>query len=183
MVAVVPQAIVFMKVGVHGREPLQAIFERKAKEETAAGVIFWGYGGTLCHPTRQIRPFAERCKASGLSISVVMVATPSKFNTDPTVANAFSEDGANPRPIPRGVEIKSSRYALIMGDLRPNEMELDLSSYVVAVGPSEGRRLSEYIRGHVDKGCAIQATPVPPRTPIRVAFTAVLVPPFAVFLH
>lgn len=172
-----------MKAGFHGKEPLQAILERKAKEEAAAGVIFWGYGGTLCHPTKQIRPFTERCKADGLPVSVIMAATTSKFTGEPQTAKEFSEDGLTWQPLPREVKVVASRYALVMRDFKLCQMELDLNSYVVAIGPSEGRILSEYIRGRVDKGCAIYKTPIHPSNPVLVAFTAVLVSPYAVFVR
>jgi hypothetical protein len=179
----IPQAIVFMKVGFHGRETLKEILERKTKEEAEAGVIFWGYGGTLCHPTTQIRPFMSRCIANGLQISIVMTATHSKFEVEPVYAKQFSEDDIVWKPIPQGVRVTCSRYALVLQNLKPCEMELDLSSYVVAVGPSEGRRLSEYIRGHVDKGCGICTTPAPACKPILTVFTAIPVSPYAVFIR
>lgn len=178
-----PQAIVFMKVGFHGRETLKEILERKTKEEGEAGVILWGYGGTLCHPLRQVRPFVEECKTCGLTVSAMMAVTPSKFNREPTVAKEVSEDGTVWEPIPHGVKVTSSRYALVMRDLKSYKMELDLNSYVIACGPSKGRRLGKYIRGHVDKGCATYATPFTPKKPILIAFTAVLSSPYAVFVR
>lgn len=183
MASVFPQALVFMKVGFHGDEDLEAILKRKAEEEAISGVVFWGYGGTLCHPTRQIRPFAERCKDMGLSVSVVMASTHSKFNVEPTAAKEFSEDGLVWQPLPHEVKVIASRHALIMRDLKLCQIELDLNSYVVAIGQSEGRRFSEYIRGRVDKGCAISSIPTLPRKPIAVAFTGVLVSPYAVFVR
>lgn len=179
----IPRAMVFMKAGFHSGETLTDIIERKVKEEAEAGVIMWGYGGTLCHPTKQICQFVEICKVKGLPISVVMSSTPSKFNTALTIAEEFSEDGKIWQPVPLGVKVTASRYALVMRDLKLCQMELDLGSYVVAYGPSEGRRLSEYIRGRVDKGCATYEGPICPKKPILTVLTATLVYPYAVFIR
>ena len=176
-------ALVFMKAGFHANETLPTILERKANEQATAGAIFWGYGGTLCHPTRQIRPFAERCTTLGLSVSVVMSTTPSKFNAEPKIATAFSRDGVLWQPLPPGVTVKASRYALVMRDLRPCRTELDLNSYVVAIGPNEGKSFGKYIRGRVDKGCAIYRPPLSPKKSILVAIIADLVSPYAVFVR
>lgn len=178
-----PPAMIFMKVGFHGDEALKEIVKRKANEEEVASVIFWGYGGTLCHPTNSIRPFAKMCERQGLSISVVMASTPSKFRVPSVIAKEFSEDGVSWHVLPRGVKVMASRYALIMKDLKVADVEIDLSSYVVARGPNEGKRFSEYIQGRIDKGCALYEKQTAPRRDIRVAFTGVLVSPYAVFVR
>lgn len=53
-------AILYMKVGTHANEGLEAIIARKQREIEEAGVAFWGYGGSTCHPTTMVQPFAER---------------------------------------------------------------------------------------------------------------------------
>ena len=118
-----------------------------------------------------------------MEISVVMAATNSKFETATTFATEFSDDGVTWKPIPLEVKVTCSRYALVMRDLRLSELELDLGSYVVGSGPSEGKRFSDYIRGRVDKGCAIYRASTLPDKRILVAFTAVLVSPYAVFVR
>jgi hypothetical protein len=50
--------LLFMKIGGHGDETLHQILERKRKEYNDTGISFWGYGGTACHPLKQVRPFA-----------------------------------------------------------------------------------------------------------------------------
>ena len=51
--------ILFMKVGVHARESLEDIIERKDKEIRDAGYALWGYGGSTCHPSTMVQPFGE----------------------------------------------------------------------------------------------------------------------------
>ena len=47
-----PQAFIFMKVGSHGCEKLHEILDRKKIELKEAGMIFWGYGGTVLNPPK-----------------------------------------------------------------------------------------------------------------------------------
>jgi hypothetical protein len=67
-----PYAIV-MKGGVHASEGWEEIVERKRGEERSAGVILWGYGGTVCHPMTQVQPFAEDAEGA---VAVLMIRTP-----------------------------------------------------------------------------------------------------------
>ena len=55
-----------MKIGYHAYEKIDDIIKRKLKEEEEAGMVFWGYGGSFCHPINQIRPFIKKCLFSGI---------------------------------------------------------------------------------------------------------------------
>lgn len=173
-----------MKVGVHAGEPLASIIQRKKVEELRLGRMYWGYSGSICHPTRQVKPFIEMAKSGGLPIYVMMTETASKFEAVRTISKEFSEDGTAWNYLPKSAKVVASRYALVLRRLRPCNLELDLASYVVATGPSKGKRFDQYIQGRVDKGCAIHA-PTPPASPkpVPVAFIAELVQPYAVFLR
>ena len=57
--------IVYMKVGTHANEPLDQILDRKLKEIDEAGVAFWGYGGSTCHPVTTVQPFARTFAEEG----------------------------------------------------------------------------------------------------------------------
>src|SRR4051794_17156282 len=57
--------VLLMKVGVHAGEPLDSIILRKQEEERMSAFLLWGYGGTLCHPSTQVRPFAEQAALAG----------------------------------------------------------------------------------------------------------------------
>ena len=82
-----------MKVGFHGQESLSAVIERKGAEEAALGVAYWGYGGTLCHPTKSVQPFGRVCRKNRIPISVMMAVTQSRFISKASVAKELSEDG------------------------------------------------------------------------------------------
>jgi len=91
--------VIVMKVGVHLSEPWEAIVERKLAEERVAGVVYWGYGGSVCHPITQVQPFAEQ----GSPVQVLMIRTRSDFLGTATPAIAASKDGASWEHIPAGV--------------------------------------------------------------------------------
>ena len=172
-----PGRVIVMKVGVHLSEPWEAIVGRKLEEERAAGIAYWGYGGSVCHPFTQVQPFAEQ----GSPITVLMIRTVSDFLGSSTPAVAASRDGTSWEPIPRGV-MTSGRYALILRSLRETTEELDLGAYEVAIGPKIGTPLASYLRRRVDKACA-RLTPTPLVSDRRsVVVRADLVAPFAVLL-
>lgn len=185
MLMTLPPAILFMKVGFHGQETLSAIMQRKAAEEAALGVTFWGYGGTLCHPIKSVQPFGKICLEKGVPITVMMAVTVSKFTSEPTAARELSEDGLLWQAIHPEATVTASRYALVLRELRSTNVQLDLNRYVVANGPSSGKRLGNYIRGRVDKGVAIlddSATAMEPQM-LTVEYAADLVDPYAVLIR
>ena len=67
-----PKSVVFMKVGNHAGETFEQILERKNSEFAKAGKIFWGYGGTACHPIQQVQPFARLTVKEEGSVYLVM---------------------------------------------------------------------------------------------------------------
>ena len=172
-----PSRVIVMKVGVHMGEPWEAIVERKLGEERAAGVAYWGYGGSVCHPITQVQPFAEH----GSSVAVLMIRTRSDFLGNSTPAVAASVDGGSWEAIPAGIAT-SGRYALILRSLREVSEEIDLGAYEVAIGPKEGTPLASYLRGRVDKACARLAAIPRGSDRLRVVLRADLVAPYAVVL-
>jgi hypothetical protein len=172
-----PSRVILMKVGVHLSEPWEAIVERKLAEERAAGVAYWGHGGSICHPLTQVQPFAQRCS----SVIVLMIRTFSDFLGSSTPAVAASRDGRSWEPIPQGVTT-SGRYALVLRSLRETTEELDLGAYEVAIGPKEGTPLTSYLRGRADKARARLASTPRGSDPRRVVLRADLVAPYAVVL-
>lgn len=177
--------IVLIKAGFHGQESLDEIVKRKSKEESVAGKVFWGYGGSLCHPISQVLPFVRRAQGPASSIRVVMPITMSKCDLTPSESREFSVDGVTWNLIPLGITVRSCRYALVIRNLRPVSEVLDLNSYSVAVGPNEGKRLSEHIRARIDKACALPRVVDQTTTasPIKIGLAAELTEPFAVLLR
>jgi len=177
--------LLYMKVGTHANEPLDAIIERKQREIDEAGFALWGYGGSTCHPTRMVQPFADQLTAQGLRLVLAMEPMNSKHFAARIRASELSKDGVDWEAIPAAINALGSRYALVIRDLRRADEELPLGSTRVAVGPSSGRVGDGYVRGRVDKACLVfdpAAGGDPVRT-ARIGLLAEVVEPFAVFLR
>ena len=180
-------AIVFMKVGRHAGETFEEIVERKRRERAAAGRIFWGYGGGTMHPTQKVQPFASMKIKEGKHITLVMQEIVSNHPDTEVYATEFSRDGETWEPVPEGIKVRGSRYALVLDEIEEGDLNIDLANYRVGVGPSEGKVASEYIKGRVDKGCLDLSGP--PNTEgvsskvIQATYFARLREPYAVLLR
>lgn len=179
--------LIFMKVGLHAQESIEDIIERKQREFEQAGSIFWGYGGNTCHPLTMVQPFAQNVTESGNQVLIVMQKMNSRHSAPPEVAKQYSDDGVNWQPIPEGVEVRGSRYAMVLDELRMEEFELDLSKLQVGVGPSRGRKGDQYLVNQVDKGCFLYE-PQQPSTmsdnqpTVAIGLVARVKSPYAVLL-
>lgn len=145
--------IIFMKVGTHAQETLEDIIDRKRREIADAGFALWGYGGSTCHPVSMVQPFAKSFEKKGRAIYLCMEEMDSRHFADPIRAEQSSADGLKWEDIPPAINVRGSRYALVIKDLRDDDIELPLADTRVAVGNSEGRPGSVYISGRVDKAC------------------------------
>jgi hypothetical protein len=181
-------SVLFMKIGIHAREPLDEIIQRKLKEIDDAGVSFWGYGGSTCHPTSMVQPFAQEQAQLNRPIYLVMQKMESNHWAEPVPADEYSVNGRDWLAVPKGVEVRGSRYALVIDDLEEADLQLPLARAEVALGPSQGRSAKDYIAGRVDKACLTLANnvdfplaPDEPATPIGLV--AKLKAPYAVFLR
>ncbi|MCK9392173.1 MAG: hypothetical protein M0Q01_11485 [Syntrophales bacterium] len=178
--------LLLMKVGLHAGETFDHILERKRQEYKNAGVIFWGYGGNTCHPTRAVQPFARMKLEKRENIYIVMEEINSNHPPTKIVAEEYSVDGIHWQPIPTGIEVRSSRYAVVLDELQDGDLDIDLSEYKVAVGPSLGKVASDYILGRVDKACITKSQePLAHRPPQikKISHIARIVEPYAVFLR
>src|SRR3984893_6220083 len=101
--------ILYMKVGTHAQEELADILARKRREIEDEGFAMWGYGGNTCHPTSMVQPFVEA--ASG-PVRLVMQPMLSKHFAEPIRAEEYSPDGTRWLPVPSGINVLGSRYAL-----------------------------------------------------------------------
>lgn len=153
MLTEVPDNLVFMKVGNHAHETFEQILARKRAEGQAAGRIFWGYGGAACNPITQVQPFARRHAANGETIFLAMEHVDSRANPEVEDATQFSENGRDWQPIPPGVRVTGSKYAIILQEITPGDLILPLQQYRVGVGPSEGTVALDYLQGRTDKAC------------------------------
>ncbi|KPL53237.1 hypothetical protein ABB55_14290 [Prosthecomicrobium hirschii] len=180
--------LIYMKVGTHAGETLEDIIARKQKEIDEAGIAMWGYGGGTCHPRTMVQPFAEGFAERNEPIVLVMEAMNSKHFAEPTLATEYSIDGIHWRPVPHGVSVKGSRYALVLKNLRHAELMLPLAQTAVAIGNCRGRSGNRYIKGRVDKAC-LTVTDAPelsnevPNREASISLVAELEKPYAVFVR
>ncbi|MCI1711397.1 MAG: hypothetical protein LKM39_14510 [Chiayiivirga sp.] len=179
--------VLFMKIGIHAREPLEEIIKRKLQEVDKAGMAFWGYGGSTCHPRTMVQPFATLSEAEGKPIHLVMQKMESNHWAEPVAADEYSVDGQNWLAIPRGIRVLGSRYALVIEDLKEADFQLPLARTRVALGPSTGKIGRDYIMGRVDKACLELGPesdiPVAPEESTPIGLVAKLKQPYAVFLR
>jgi hypothetical protein len=145
------EGIFFMKVGTHAGEPIEDIVERKRADIARVGYAFWGYGGSNCHPL-SVQPFADELQRDG-HIRLLMEETHSSHFAVDRVADQFSVDGVHWDDIPAGLQVKGSRYALLIDSLEWEDIDLPLSHTEVAMGPSSGRRGDAYVTDLIDKAC------------------------------
>jgi hypothetical protein len=179
--------LLYMKVGTHAQETLTDIIARKTKEIENEGFAFWGYGGSTCHPTTMVQPFAKAYEQRGRTLYLVMEPMESKHFADPIRADEYSVDGITWNEIPPAIGALGSRYALVISSLETQDFELALNMTKVALGRSEGAAGSKYIKGRVDKAClevlgAGSAFPDEERM-VKIGLVAELKRPYAVFLR
>jgi len=182
------RGILFMKVGTHAQEELASIIARKSEEIKATGFGMWGYGGNTCHPTSMVQPFAHSFTEAGETIYLCMEEVKSNHAATPLCAAEYSHDGIEWITIPKAIEVRGSRYALVIDELRREKHSLSLNSTRVPVGPSMGRNGGRYIKGRVDKACleVLDHPEIgnedPPRE-ISISLVARMAEPYAVFLR
>lgn len=181
-----PNAFLYMKVGVHAGEGFEEILKRKRKEREEAGLTFWGYGGSVCHPLNQVQPFARLYAKEEGKIILLMEPMDSRANPVINPAKQYSVNNTDWLPIPKGVGVLGSKYALVLGDIVPVDFDVHLHEFTVGCGPNEGRIASDYLKFQIDKGCFVRAKKTPKSAPVvtkRVKFAAELVAPYAVLLR
>jgi len=180
------QGVLFMKVGTHAQESLEDIINRKTREIEDAGFAMWGYGGATCHPRNTVQPFAHEFQERGAPIYLCMEEMDSKHFAEQIPADEWSQDGNLWHPIPRGISVLGSRYALVVKNLRKEDFALSLTNTKVALGNCIGRAGSEYIKGRVDKACleiAQNDEAEREERSVKISLVAELVDPFAVYLR
>jgi hypothetical protein len=183
------EAILFMKVGPHSGFDLSEIIAMKEAEEKAHGKFFWGYAGTLCHPYKVV-DFARQSLKNGKRPMMVMAYTPSKYVSSIGRLSEYSVDKVRWVPLPEGVILKGCKYAVIGKGLRRVRFLIDLNSYTVwnggqiALWGRSGKPLGEYLRGQVNKACAIfMPTSSKPPCYTQILCTAEIIEPYCVFLR
>ena len=177
-----------MKIGRHADETLESILDRKRDEFRRTGRTFWGYGGSTCHPLTQVQPFVRASAEQGEQVNLLMEQMNSKANPAVKPAAEYSEDGINWIPLPSGIVVTGSRYALVLGEIKTENLRLPLHAYEVGHGKSSGRNASSYIQGRVDKACLNLAVAVPTANlfnerVVHITYTAEIIAPYSVLLR
>lgn len=180
-----PDAFIFMKVGNHAGETFEDILRRKNKEYKKAGKIFWGYGGTACHPINQVQPFVEVYEKQNGSVYVLMQEIDSRANPLLLPATQYSVDGITWEKLPDGISVVGSKYALVLDEITSTDFNIDSKAYEIGAGPSVGKNAADYMQGHIDKACLVKTgniteNDLPKNKKIKLA--AKLIPPYAVLL-
>lgn len=180
--------LLFMKVGIHARESLEDIIARKDAEIQEEGYAMWGYGGITCHPASMVQPFAEIMAERGQTIHLCMEEINSKHFAEPLCAAEYSVDGVSWQAVPDAIQVRGSRYALMIENLRKVDLTLPLNQTQIPIGNSMGKNGSRYIKGRVDKACLeiIDRPLLTNDTPMRnipISLEAELRKPYAVFLR
>ena len=111
-----------------------------------------------------------------------MLDTPSRFRGANYWAEAVSPDGRAWAPAPAHVQT-SGKWALVLDHLELVDETIDLNEYEIALGPSEGKPATVYLRGQSDKACVRRSQPVGAPDHRQVVMLGRLVAPWAVFLR
>ncbi len=184
-----PEKFLFMKVGDHAAESWEQILERMRRGYEESGQIFWGYGGNACHPINQVQPFAKLVLKEMDDVVLVMEYIRSNADPDFVPATEYSKDGVVWEPIPKGIKVTGSRYALVLDEIQPGDLDISLNMFEVAVGPSAGKPAEAYLQGRTDKAYFVKSreprvVDAPPEKLMRKAnFVAKLKDPYAVVLR
>lgn len=175
---------IYMKVGIHAKESLADIIKRKRAEIANAGVSFWGYGGSTCHPLTAVQPFAKEVSTNGTSIRLLMQEINSKHFAEQLRADSYSTNGVDWVKIHKAINVLGSRYALVIDSLEEVDFKLSLEDTQVGIGRFTGTAGSDYVKGRVDKACLVFSPHMKQSEgeAISLRLAARLVDPYAVLL-
>jgi len=157
----------------------------KLDEEAALGFVYWGYGGTLCHPRRVQEFAAGELRRTGEAPTLVMAETRSAYRSRTIGRNRwYSQDRQAFARFPRQVVMVGCSSALVCERLVCQPSWIDLNQYEVAGGLRSGAPLGDFIRYQINKACASRISGSNDRRRITsIVATAKLVYPFAVYLR
>jgi len=183
------EAIVFMKYGYHATEGATDIIARKKEEFKKAGVMFWGYGGSSCHPEKQVQQFVKDMHLKGKRVFLAMSFTKSKLDNDKNLFSQYSIDNVKWTKVPDNIKVTGSKHAIVCSKLFDCSININLNEYRIAVGPSKGDKASAYIKGQSDKGCLVKSdnelsynNDIAEANNVQIKLLAEIVAPFAVYM-
>ena len=121
----------------------------------------------------------------GSVIHLVMHRMESRHFAVTERAKESSSDGLAWDQIPEAINVRGSRFALAIKNLREEKFELPLERTCVALGNQRGRRGDLYVQGRVDKACleVVDDSAAETHEPAEIGLVAELVEPYAVFVR
>ena len=174
--------IIFMKAGPYCGYQLDEIIKIKQREDMICGRFYWGYGGVFCHPKRVLQ-FVEFSLKQGILPVVLFAITPSNFISPIGRITESSPDGKNWQKLPEEIILVGNKYALVATNLQNANLRLNLGEYRALLGDKPGKSLDKYIMYRIDKSCAMfDPNPSPGNREINIALTAILKPPYCVYV-
>jgi len=174
-------SFIIMKVGSHGKESFQEIIERKNKEQLNTGFMLWGYSGNLLDVIETRNFFSNQEKGRKF---ILMSETKSPFQNSPEKSSFFSLNKIDWHELPKSLYTTGCDKTVICRNLVKTNLYLDISLFVVATGPSKGKKLSEYLRFRTDKACAVFKNGIikSQESLIQIDWIAEILPPYTIFL-
>ena len=134
-----------------------------------------------------VQPFVKGYEKRGGVIYLCMEEMDSHHFAEQIAADEYSTDGVVWTPIPHGITVLGSRFALAIKDLQSSEFELPLTNTRVAIGKSMGAVGAKYIAGRVDKACLeVKELPAPSQKDSsvkKIGLVARIIDPYAVYLR
>ena len=200
-----PEAFIMMKAGSHVGECLDCILKRKKRElKGPEERIFWGYGGNRLLPEK-VQTFAKQRGNVKGPVKLLMPLTRAeerarqKREKNPDAAChqcqpklrdravKYSKDEKKWDRVDEKINVPVSKYALVLGKIKPVHLQLDRRQFDVVIGLGKTRSAAEYGgNSWFDHACLVKAASphdmsnAPKK--VTVAYQARLLPPYAVFL-
>ena len=172
--------VIYMKYGYHALEAENEIIKRKIKEFQDENLMYWGYGGSACDPIKQVQPYLEHVNSIGKKAYLIMSFTKSKPTMEGDVSKEYSIDDIKWERFSKNIKVTGSKHAIVCGELKETNFDINLSNYSVAWGPSKGKNASDYIKGQSDKGCLIQSIQNDKQNMVKIKLLAEIIKPYAV---
>lgn len=91
-------------------------------------------------------------------VYLLLTPTTSELNNVPQRSNYYSMDKETWNDINLSINVLGSKYAIIANKLQKCDLEINLNDYEIAIGNSLEKNLGDYLKGRVDKACAIKTT-------------------------
>lgn len=173
------KSLIVMKFGVHASEQPYDTISRKERELKENSTMYWGYGGTLLDPIKVVQPFCEEC---GGNIWVYMIPTKSPHLGEPLRSTKMSTNKYHWTDIPGKVNVLGSKKAIVCDKIEMINETINIGNYSVAIGPSKGRNVSDYLQNRTDKACMVESNSNKKEKLLKAIYRFGIASPYAVYV-